>query len=102
VVFRTVLVSVRVLMIGVRRVLGMPVLVTVVLSNSARLVMPIAMLMSVRVLMSGVLDIVGMAMLVDGVLRVGLRHRKSSSLSRRAGGPSPSGHLSACATISAF
>jgi hypothetical protein len=74
-VFGPVLVSMRVLMIRVRRIFGVSVFVAVMLSNPARFVVPIAVLVRVGMLMAGVLNIVGMAMLVDGVFRVGLGHR---------------------------
>jgi hypothetical protein len=76
VVFRAVHMRMRVLMIDVVRVLGMPVLVLMMLGVAVGLMVSGAVRVAVRVLMPVVFGVVRVAVVVIGVLGVvrGLRH----------------------------
>ena len=74
-VFRTVHVGVRVLVVSVRRVLGVIVLVLVMLGRTDRVVVTVTMRMDMRMLMSFMLGVIRMVVLMFGVLGAGSSHR---------------------------
>lgn len=94
VVLGTVLVGMRMLVIGVFRIFRVPVLVGVVLGSAGSLVVPVAMLVRMGVLVSDVLGVVRVAMFMDGVLAFG-HHALLEWCRRRVRGS----ELPACATI---
>jgi DNA-binding transcriptional ArsR family regulator len=74
VVLRTMVVSVRMLVIGVLRVLRVAVLVGVVLDYAARLMVTLAVRMRMRILVADMARIAGVAVFVVRVLRQRLGH----------------------------